>query len=317
MESPKALRPLTLTWPQRLLILVLALYRVGGLAIATGIVGTRALHVLWSEKTFRVLTYLSLEIEGIITVIGAVGVFYEPVLRIYLLFLLPIAVELAVSVAFLICVVVWANEGVYTTALACYQETGRVHVPANASSMEFRVIHSRDFAVHDWPAIEQLLIVIATYLVTRRYTKIMWQRLSRSRRIFYVLYLVLASTLVIGLYGLYEDWKKRYSVPAESLVGTTMAIFICLVAGSFYAWSAWPGISKHAATRPLHATESFESVESGVVATMAVLEQRGRGRRRREMAVSVHARERTTQPSGSAIFSISSPDNIDSIEMKV
>ena len=227
-----------LSWAQRALLLALAAYRLAALCGALHFLGAPFLLRLASLKTLRVLSYLALLIEFLAALVGAAGVFSRRALTFYVLYALPLALETALAVAFLICAVVWANEQVYTNALACYHETNRVATHGAYAAMEFGALHTRDFVVHSWPALEQLALLLALHQHVRRRVA---QHCAHARaRLFYLAYIVGAATLVLAFYGFLEDWKRHYGVPPSSAVGTTMAIGIGLACGLFYALNVWP-----------------------------------------------------------------------------
>lgn len=230
-------RPRSLTIAQRAFVVSLAAYRV---LLLLGIACAFGPHAIAPFLSARLLTYLALMIETVTIFVGAIGAFFEPVLRFYLLFLLPLAAELAISVSFLICAVVWANDRIYTRHLGCVN--GTVMLPANHSSdmVEFSRVHTQDFFVHNWPVIEQFMLVIVTYVVAHYYTRLYVAQSSRLKRVLYALYLVFAGAIVVAIYGLISGWKHTYGLSDNAVVGNTLAIGICIAIGLFYAWNAWP-----------------------------------------------------------------------------
>lgn len=168
-------------------------------------------------------TYASLLGITCFLAIGLVGLFVEPVMRFYSIYIFPILLQSSVLVAFLIVIVVQLNSAIFTS-----------HLVGMGGTLSAGTLHTGDFMAHFWTCIDQLITLIAIHHLVRRYIREYWFESSTLRRVLYVLFTLLGVLIPLGLYMVAEDWQARYPVPINPVLSVLLVALLGAVIGAVF-----------------------------------------------------------------------------------
>lgn len=206
LVSARVLRPL-------MLFITLALR--AGLLVALIVTGAY-------DLTFY--TYINLTLVVLLSPLGIIGLFFEPLQRFYMRWVFPVLVQSTLFVSVAITAIVQLNSSVYM-----------VHAKSLGGDVDDGTLHSGDYLVHQFTAIIILVDLIVQHHFARAHVRSLWLCASRCFRAFYTLYILFGAIVPIGLYAMIENWSERYPVPVSPLLVWLVGVpLLCAFFGGWY-----------------------------------------------------------------------------------
>jgi hypothetical protein len=169
-------------------------------------------------------TYCTFGFVTLLLPLGIVGLWAPAVMSVYARWIFPLLVQTTLFVALAIVAVVHLNSAIYTNE----------GVPFGGT-LTMAWLHTGDFVVHEYPALDILIVLIIMHHYVRVHVREMWQCAGTCFRTFYVFYLLFSALVPLGIYSLVENWRTRYPLPIGFFAECAMVVLIVALIGAFIA----------------------------------------------------------------------------------
>lgn len=168
-------------------------------------------------------TYCALLIGALLEPLGFIGLFVPAVMTFFTRWVFPLIFQTALFVAIAITIIVQINPAVYTANATTF-----------GGPLEWSWLHTGDFIVHQLPAMEMLVLLLAIHHFARVSVRTLWVSASRGARVCYVLYILFAAMIPLTIYGLVEGWNHRYHVGMNPALEWLLIPLLCACIGAAY-----------------------------------------------------------------------------------
>lgn len=173
-------------------------------------------------------TYITFGGVTALLTVGVVGLWVPRVMTFYARWVMPLLFQQTLLVALLIVLIVHLNGDIFAS-----------HAIPYGGTYSMSELHTGDWVVHQYPAIDMLLVLLATHHVVRHSVRTLWRELASSSssswaRALYALYVVLGVMVPLAIYALVVPWQDKYPTPLNNVLGWLIIVALAALIGTLY-----------------------------------------------------------------------------------